>query len=96
MVFLYNISESISSQRDSTVRDGSAGPLLESLRSRATAISFFWQHERFANALDLVRAGTKLPHVGLQILSGKFKKSQKSASHSRRLDKILIMCIIRV
>jgi len=96
MVFLYNISESISSQCDRSVRGGFAGLFLESLRFRATAYLIFWQHERFSTALDLVKATEEATTCGGSKYFQENSKKSKTRSHYRRLDKALIMCIIRV
>jgi len=96
LVFLYNISESISSQCDRSVRGGFAGLFLESLRFRATAYLIFWQHERFSTALDLVKATEEATTCGGSKYFQENSKKSKTRSHYRRLDKALIMCIIRV
>jgi len=75
MVFLYNISESISSQCDGSVRGGFAGLFLESLRFRATAYLIFLEaREVFYCPRSCETNGGSYHMWGLQILSGKFKK----------------------
>ena len=57
---------------------------------------FFWQHERFSTPLDLVRETEEATTCGGFKYFQEDSKKSKTRSHYRRLDKALIMCIIRV
>ena len=75
MVFLYNISESISSEWDGSVPDGSVGLFLESVHFWATAyLIFLAAREVFYSPRSCESDGGSYHMWGLQILSGKFKK----------------------